>query len=359
MAEKTDKKAEKEYLSCISCSTSKEKSANYYNTSSKLYANTKKIPLCKSCIKKNINYDDMETIYSLLRQFDIVFDIESWESAVDSKMDTWGRYMSIINSLPQFEQLGWNDSVFKKKERIVQEVTQKLTLETFGGEYKSDESEVEIVINEADRSDVIRLLGYDPFVHENPKDKNKLYNSLIDMLDESTLDDGFKTQASIEIVIGFNQVDKINQAITRFTENPELMVTNAGGVKQLISSKKEILASLIKLAEENGISVKHNTQKSKGAGTLSGIIKTLQEKGIEEGELNLFDIETSRGMRQVADISNESIIKQLQFDENDYTNMIVQQREMIQELDNKVIKLEEENRLIKKELLKYTKENKE
>ncbi len=71
--------------------------------------------------------------------------------------------------------------------------------------------------------------------------------------------------------------------------------------------------------------------------------------------MNLFDIETSHGMSQVADISNQSIMKQLQFDENDYTNMILEQREMIQELDGKVVKLEEENRLLKKELLKYQK----
>ncbi|HYK73843.1 MAG TPA: hypothetical protein VEV44_12095, partial [Pseudoneobacillus sp.] len=85
------------------------------------------------------------------------------------------------------------------------------------------------------------------------------------------------------------------------------------------------------------------------------IIKTLQEKGFEEGEVNLFDVETSKGMRQVADLSNKSIVSQLQFDENDYTEMILEQREIIQELDSKVIKLEEENRLLKKELIKYRK----
>jgi hypothetical protein len=111
----------------------------------------------------------------------------------------------------------------------------------------------------------------------------------------------------------------------------------------------------MKLAAENGISVKHNNQKSKGAGTLSGIIKTLQEKGFEEAEVNLFDIETAQGIKQVADLSNKSIINQLQFDENDYTSMIIEQREIIQELDAKVIKLEEENRLLKKEIIKYQK----
>lgn len=355
MVTKTLKKetSEKEYITCISCSKSKEKTANYYNTSNKIYANTKKIPLCKSCIKDMVDYDNMETVYSILRQFDIMFDIECWEGAVNSKMETMGRYMSMSNSLPQFEEKGWNDSVFKKKVKVATEIVQKSTPETFGVVQQVEEEPV--VINSRDRDDVIRMLGFDPFEHESPRDKKQLYNRLIDFLDESALEDGFKLQASIEIVIGFNQVDKINQAITNITNDLDGLASNSGGIKSLIDSKKNILASLIKLAEENGISVKHNNQKSKGAGTLTGIIKTLQEKGIEEGELNLFDIETAKGMSQVADISNESIMKQLQFDENDYTSMILEQREIIQKLDGKVVGLEEENRLIKKELLKYSK----
>lgn len=347
-----EKKNGKEYLTCISCNKNKEKNTNYYNTSNKMYSNTKKIPLCKACLKGMVDYADMETVYSVLRQFDIMFDFECWESAVESKMETIGRYMSMANSLPQFKETGWRDSVFKSA----------VTLNTKSEIKAANKKQIEIIedvppiiINHRDRDDVIRMLGFDPFQHENPSDRNQLYNRLIDFLDESTLEDGFKLQASIEIVIGFNQVDKINQAITNITNDLDKLAVNSGGIKSLIDSKKNILASLIKLAEENGISVKHNNQKSKGSGTLTGIIKTLQEKGIEQGELNLFDIETSQGMKQVADISNESIMKQLQFDENDYANMIIEQRELIQKLDNKVVKLEEENRLIKKELLKYNK----
>jgi hypothetical protein len=212
-----------------------------------------------------------------------------------------------------------------------------------------------VVIDDRSKDDVLRMIGYDPFEHETKEDKKQLYNRLVDFLDESTLEDGFKLSAVIEIVKGFNQIDKINHAITNITSDIGKLATNSGGIKSLIDSKKNILASLIKLAEENGISVKHNNQKSKGAGTLSGIIKTLQEKGFEEGEINLFDIETAQGIRQVADLSNQSIVAQLQFDENDYTSMILEQREIIQELDSKVGKLEEENRLLKKEIIKYRK----
>lgn len=349
------KNKEKDKLTCVRCDELKEKSANYYNTSNRIYENTGKLPICKKCIKSMIDYDDIETVYSFLQQFDVMFNIEVWEAAEKSKMDTFGRYMSMMNSLDQYEGMGWKDSIFNTDSKKVVN-TNNTNTSTYDVQVKSDNYMEDLkkeIDSNRDREDVIRLLGYDPFEYESLEDRKRLYNRLIDFLDESTLEDGFKLQASIEIVIGFNQVDKINQAITTMTNDVEKMSMNSGGIKSLIDSKKNILASLIKLAEENGISVKHNNQKSKGAGTLSGIIKTLQEKGIEEGTLNLFDIETAQGMRQVADISNQSIIKQLQFDENDYTNMILEQREIIQELSSKITTLEEENRLLKKEILSY------
>ena len=336
-----------ETLTCISCAVDKDKK-HFYKTSSKLYEKHGKIPLCKACIKEKVDVDNLETVYSFLQQFDIMFDISYWESAIASKMDTLGRYMSISGSLPYFEGKGYKDSIF---------TTTKKTEETSSTDVQSDVSKNEVYaeFNSRDKDDVLRLLGYDPFEYENYEDKKQLYNRLVDFLDESTLEDGFKLQASIEIVKGFNQVDKINQAITNITNDADKLSSTPGSITALITAKKNILDSLMKLAAENGMSVKHNTEKSKGAGTLSGIIKTLQEKGIQEGELNLFDIETAQGMRQVADLSNESIMKQLQFDENDYTNMIMQQRDMIGDLEDKVIRLEEENRKIKTELMKYTK----
>lgn len=115
MVRKNTKK-EKETLTCISCTQEKEKSNNFYNTKNQLYVNIGKLPVCKTCLKSMINYDDMESIYSILRQFDIMFDITHWESAEESKTDTFGRYITMANSLPNFEGKGWKDSVFKKEE---------------------------------------------------------------------------------------------------------------------------------------------------------------------------------------------------------------------------------------------------
>ena len=347
-------KEKKDYTKCVNCNNDRHKDRGFYKSNNKLYRKIGRIPICKICLSEKVNLDDMNTVYDVLRELDIVFDIEHWEAAVHSKASTFGRYMSMANSLPKLKGLSWSDSTFEKNDDSPSIALAEEIIQESESNDSNEEPEIDIS-GERNKQDVLRMLGYDPFEGESENDKRHLYNKLVDMLDESTLEDGFKLPAVIEIVKGFNQLDKLNRALAIITEDATALSKNISGVKPLIDSKEKLLKSMLALAKDNGISVNHNNNKSKGAGTLSGIIKTLQEKGIEEGDLNLFDIETAAGIKQVADLSNKSIIEQLQFDENDYTTMLIEQREMIEKLDVKVEKLEEENRLLKKEIMKYKK----
>lgn len=337
---------------CLKCEKDKPITKDYYLSNSQNHTD-KRFPICKGCLKSGLNLNDgmskdtISAIKDILLEMNRPFIYTLWETSVveaeKTNKELLGIYMK--NIMLNHRTLTWNESEFEYDDSV-----NKLENEDI------NKSESEVVESEnRNKDDVLRMLNYDPFEYEHVEDKRHLYNKLVDFLDESTLEDGFKLQAVIEIVKGFNQIDKINMAITHITSDVNKLSSNTGGIKSLIDSKKNILASLLKLAEDNGISVKHNNQKSKGAGTLTGIIKTLQEKGFEEGEVNLYDVETAQGMRQVADLSNKSIVAQLQFDENDYTEMLIEQREIIQDLESKVIKLEEENRLIKKEIIKYRK----
>ena len=65
--------------------------------------------------------------------------------------------------------------------------------------------------------------------------------------------------------------------------------------------------------------------------------------------MNAFDVNTAEGMRQVAAISYEAIYKQLALDENDFTNMITTQKQMIHELQERLDAAEEEARLYRRE----------
>ena len=89
-----------------------------------------------------------------------------------------------------------------------------------------------------------------------------------------------------------------------------------------MDTKKKVADVISQLAEQSCLSMKHNKDASKGENTFAGKIKKIKELNLREAELNAFDIGTCEGMKQVADISNASIIKQLHLDESDYTEML-------------------------------------
>jgi len=344
-------KKEKVMFKCVCCGEEKEQERNYYLSNSIiLKGNNQRTVICKQCVIDLYAYlvkkhDDCKVaLYFLCRLLDYYFDpsvyLTAEQQASNSNSNIAQIYFQKINSLPQ-----WKSKTFSESAPLDTNVDPNIF-----------QTEIDLDTNELDKrnkEDVIRMVGYDPFENENPMDKKYLYNTLVDFLDESTLEDSFKLPTVIEIVKSFNQIDKINQALAIMTADVNNVANSVGGVKSLFEAKDKMYRSLLALAKDNGISVNHATNKSKGAGTLSGIIKDLHEKKIPGSEVNLFDIETCKGIKQVADISNKSIIEQLIFDENDYTEMITKQREMILNLTESNDELEEENRLLKTKIYNY------
>jgi len=370
-------KKEKVIFKCVCCGQEKNQDKDFYKSNSIiLKANNQRMVVCRQCcidlyeylVKK---YDDCKiALYFLCRLLDVYFESSLYYSAEQQANNSNSNIA--LYFLCRLLDVYFESSLYYSAEQqannsnsnIAQIYFQKVnSLPQYGSRTFSEstplesdkntnifETEIKLDTNEEDqrnKEDVIRMVGYDPFENDNPMDKKYLYNTLVDFLDESTLEDSFKLPIVIEIVKSFNQIDKLNQALTLMTNDISNVQSQVGGVKSLFETKDKIYRAILAMAKDNGISVNHATNKSKGAGTLSGIIKQLQEKGFMEVEVNLFDIETCEGMKQVADISNNSILKQLQFDENDYTFMINEQRSLLQNLQKKNIELEEENRLLK------------
>jgi len=338
-------KKEKIMFKCLCCEKEKDQEKEYYKSNSFiLKGNNNRMFICRQCVVDLYTYlvgkhnDCKIALYFACRLLDVYFESSLYYSAEqqanNSNSSIFAIYLQKCNSLPQYSSKTFSES-------SPLESTENINI---------FETEIKLDTNEEDKrnkEDVIRMVGYDPFENDNQMDKKHLYNTLVDFLDESTLEDSFKLPIVIEIVKSFNQIDKLNQALSLLTADVNNIQSQTGGVKSLIEAKEKVYRSILAMAKDNGISVNHANNKSKGAGTLSGIIKQLQEKGFMEVEVNLFDIETCKGMQQVADISNNSILKQLQFDENDYTFMINEQRDLIQNLQKKNTYLEEENRLLK------------
>ena len=77
--------------------------------------------------------------------------------------------------------------------------------------------------------------------------------------------------------------------------------------------------------------------------------RKMKEMNLRDAEVNLYDAEYSAGLRQVADISNASILKQIMLDENDSADMIIQQRELINKYKKIADEYEEKSRILLRE----------
>jgi len=78
-------------------------------------------------------------------------------------------------------------------------------------------------------------------------------------------------------------------------------------------------------------------------------MKEMDALGFENIKVNLFDIKTCECMKQIADLSNQSLLEQINLDSNDYTQIVNNQRMSIQELTDKLDELNEKYRLTKNE----------
>ncbi|WP_017696871.1 hypothetical protein [Bacillus subtilis] len=129
------KAKEKEKLICAACQKEKDKESGFYNSRSSLYEKTGKVPICKTCLKKNIDYSNIESIYTVLQQIDVKFDPLYWEQAEKRKTDTFSAYMTMANSLKQFNGTGWKDSILEQQqEKAIAAETQRDSVEQVSDE---------------------------------------------------------------------------------------------------------------------------------------------------------------------------------------------------------------------------------
>ena len=357
------KEAEPKYL-CPYCN--KEKKASEFYMSSDPLVMTGKTTMCKECAEKIARNWDGRTgefgdctkasVQEALERldkpyFDKLWDASYFEYINDNnpkkRTNIWASYIKNIG-LPQYKTLRWRDGdLFTNyKEMALKQAKQEV------GTASSDEIAKSQEINEEyekNRSDVIRLLGYDPFEKEQEEDKPLLYSQLIGYLDMSgENDDMMRTSSAITIVRGFLQQSKLDDMIAKAMSSPNVS-NKSGEIKTYLDSKQKVASTVSQLAEQSCLSLKHNKSASKGENTWTGKIKKLKELNLREAEVNGFDIGTCRGMQQVLEMSDASIMKQLNLDESEWSDMVAEQRQKLIELQNSLDVYKEINRLLLRE----------
>lgn len=346
---------------CYMCGDFKRKDRFYLSTNPMI--NTGIAPICKECAKKialrvDENGDEheptKESIIQALRYLDKPFLENIYTSSVQEvanlvrrkTTNVWASYMKNI-SMPNYYGMTFADSDFFKTKIKYED---ELKTDDIVAGHESEDQYQSYVKN---KEDVIRLLGYDPFDQESMIDQPFLYSQLLGLLDssEDANDDMMRTASAISIVRAFLQQSKIDNAIATYMTDVNKLQNNAATIKSLQSSKKELTSVIKDLAAESCISLKNTKNAKKGENTWTGKIKKIKDLNLREGEANGFDVATCKGMQQVMDMSNESILKQLRLDDSEWSDMIADMREKNVILQDELRDYKEVSRILLRENL--------
>lgn len=344
-----------EYV-CPHCGKTKKRS-EFYVSSDPAVSIGVAFP-CKDCAEniarrydpKTDSYSDVTetSLKNALMYLDKPFLKTLWDSAYNEvhdaslkqpKRNIWAAYIKSVQMV-NYKTMRWRDGDFDD------EPSNAKNTDLVNDDYIAPDVAEEL---ERNRRDVVRLVGYDPFEKEQLEDKPLLYAQTVGYLDMSgNNDDAMRTSSVITIVRGFLQIQKLDDMIAQSMMNA-VKSGASGEIKAFLDAKQKISSTISQLAEQNCISLKHNKNNTKGENTWTGKVRIMKEMNLREAEVNIFDAETATGLAQVADISNASILKQISLDENDYVQMLTEQKKMIEDLNKKANEAIEKARILLRE----------
>ncbi len=350
---------------CYLCDSHKIKDSFYSSTDP--MSKSGSTPICKECARKIalrvVNGKEQgatkDSVRLALRYLNKPFLERVWDSSIQEvenlasgkvKSNVWAAYIRQI-SMPNYIGMTYFDSDgLTSNESNNESSSNDITADELVESHVGMDTYDSFLKN---KNDVIRLLNYDPFEKEDVIDQPFLYSQLLGLLDsgEDGNEDMMRTSSAISIVRGFLQLAKIDDNIAKLMSDINNIGTNSATIKSLQESKAKITSVITSLAQDSCISLKHNKNAKKGENTWTGKIKKIKELNLREGEVNGFDMETCKAMRQVMDLSNASIMKTLNLDESEWSDMVAEQRKMITDLQYKLDKYIEISRILLRENL--------
>ena len=348
---------------CYLCDTHKAKDKFYVSTDP--MSKSGLTPICKDCARKialrvkngKEQEPDKKSIQLTLRYLNKPFLEKVWDSSIQEvenlasgrvKSNVWTAYARQI-AMPNYVGMTYFDSDhFVKDKQETKNTKESITEEELIENHVGLDTYDSYIKN---KEDVIRLLNYDPFEKEDIADQPFLYSQLLGLLDssEDANEDMMRTSSAISIVRGFLQQAKIDDTVSKLMSDISKIESNSATIKSLQESKAKITSVITSLAQDSCISLKHNKNAKKGENTWTGKIKKIKSLNLRSGEVNGFDIDTCRGMQQVQEISDASIMKQLALDESEWSDMVAEMRVVNTGLRREKDAYQEINRILLRE----------
>lgn len=370
---------------CPICGDNKSIATSFYKSSSPLFSLDGCVPICITCIKNEVTNDDgtvnENKLKTMCQRLDKPFYFDELDSAFlqskkehgdlsDDEVAKYGKqmigfYFKNINTLKQNKDKSFADSekdgfVHKtvnvntknKKDKVIQRYS--YVKENIKAQSNHSKQESNVKWTKEDKQNmkyIISKLGYDPFedVGLDEFDRKYCFNLLSGYFDTpGILEDGHKKQCVIEITMSYCQCRKITDELNTELSKPD---SNEKRITSLTNAKSSLLSSIATIAKDNNISSNYNKNSNQGQDSISSMMKEMEKNGFQEIQVNLFDIKTSEAFKQIDDISNQNIANQLTLDNNEYSDIVKEQRDIIKNLESEVDQLKEENRNLKNQII--------
>lgn len=338
-------RAEKTY-NCVRCGQMKAESSFYESPSSNFWLIVKSKGLvCKNCMteifdKYKSEYNSKIATIACCAILDVPYSEFAYESVASKENYTFGNYLIKIKT-----------GIYKSQNFINSFINNELVPQS---NIIAKESSIEDNGDNRNKKFALSVVGYDPFCDSSLSDvdKKKAYNMLASYCELPNVEDNSHTiQTVIQIVEQQIQIEILNSKINH------LLVAGCTSdddklLQGYISSRKNIQDCIVKMAESSNIAASKNSGANTNKNTLAIKMKEMLDDQVEEAQPNLFNIKWCEAARQIANISNKSILEQLDLQDNDYADMVKKQREIITKQEEQIDVLEEENRNLKNQLLR-------
>lgn len=348
---------------CLMCEKHKRRDDGFYLNTDPIYGHDTITPICRDCARKIALRVDKngeehaptkESVILALKYLNKPFlnvvwnaSIQETENLVTGKVKTnvWSAYIKNVQMVQYVGMNFFDSDFFKEKVVYDDEKTEKQLVEEHAGQDTYDS----FIKN---KEDVVRLLSYDPFDKESTSDQPFLYSSLLGLLDTNGAEvneDMIRTNSAVTISRTFLQIQKIDDVLAKLMGDIQHLERNSATIKSLQDSKKQGMTTIRDLAAESCLSLKNSKNASKGENTWTGKVKKIKDLNLRDGQVNGFDINTCRGMKQVLELSDAAIFKQLHLDESEYSDMIAEMRKLNQEMMQELEHYKEINRILLQE----------
>lgn len=145
-------------------------SGNFYNTNSSFMP---KYPVCKTCLQKTMNPNDIQSICKILKDMNVAFIKDLWDNACEKSPDNpFGSYMRQINSLPQYKGYTWSESKMETEKPLYGKALNSTPNDTYKYDIEFDITP-EMILRWGKKYSKEQYMILEDFYHKM-KDSNKI-----------------------------------------------------------------------------------------------------------------------------------------------------------------------------------------